>query len=426
MSDAASASGTSVAPAEQNTVKLSSPAIQVAWFQPRGPDMPTQSEADKKKAVLSQGKAKREAVPDLPHNYDFARCGDSVPVEVLLKDRNIDGYLTLRYKRPNGTQVGVHTIAVDGRDTLLSTFGPQARETITPPPRAGDITDFGKDNYYDILAEATLTRKNGGQAETVAFYGPLRMVRPVNAQIASCIQGGVRAMANWSYIKQTNKYVRTYLGHALTSNYDAEFRNGELIITGRIRLIPLSGLKLTDAIKSEWKGQIEGVWNKRNPIAHRTACVRGQGCACIRPTASGCCVYPVKIVCEFVEKGEHTRVLVRPGGPKGPWAQPGNWWFVNEWWMERKHPQAVAEPAGTIEVIRAHEFGHNIGLYDEYQTGAIDPGQDPNKGWPYSGDSLMGGGDDAKANQFDFWLTAMTNLTGDACRCTILNDKNPY
>jgi len=43
--------------------------------------------------------------------------------------------------------------------------------------------------------------------------------------------------------------------------------------------------------------------------------------------------------------------------------EPANWWYVNKWWEGL---------AGVPATVRAHEFGHQIGMYDEYPEGACE------------------------------------------------------
>jgi hypothetical protein len=45
------------------------------------------------------------------------------------------------------------------------------------------------------------------------------------------------------------------------------------------------------------------------------------------------------------------------------WGTP-RWWYSHTWWEG-----AMGVPV----TVRAHEFGHQIGMYDEYPEGACDP-----------------------------------------------------
>ena len=174
-----------------------------------------------------------------------------------------------------------------------------------------------------------------------------------------------------------------------------------------VRLESRLGAKITDEHKIAWKKQIEDAWNGRSPgarkiLAHRRRCGRGRDCDC-KLEANGCCAFPVRVVCDFVEKDWLTIVYVFPGEAKGPWGSD-SWWYSNRWWMEE----------GRLINSRAHEFGHNIGLYDEYPEGGIRPGVDPNTE-VFDRSGIMNQGAQALPGNYQEWLAEHGRLTGDPC-----------
>jgi hypothetical protein len=61
----------------------------------------------------------------------------------------------------------------------------------------------------------------------------------------------------------------------------------------------------------------------------------------------------------------HGKVKLFKGfnNPNG-WGKKDQWWYSHTWWEYH---------VGTPDFVRAHEFGHLIGMYDEYPQGACDP-----------------------------------------------------
>jgi hypothetical protein len=118
-------------------------------------------------------------------------------------------------------------------------------------------------------------------------------------------------------------------------------------------LVP--GAAPTDADKRAWKREIESVWNAKWKI-HRVDCERGQVCDC--HADNGCCMFKVNIKCEWARG--HSKVTLNDGANSSNWGSP-HWWFAYTWWMKIN---------GNLGNVRAHEFGHLLGLYDEYPEGA--------------------------------------------------------
>lgn len=145
-----------------------------------------------------------------------------------------------------------------------------------------------------------------------------------------------------------------------TGTYDIEIKDGELVVLRKIDFILRGGVRLTAKKKRAWKREIEAIWNRKFKI-HRNQCKRGTRCTC--SSTSGCCAWTVRIVAEFGpgQPGEPTELWKGPNSL--PWGGP-RWWYVNKWWEGL---------VGVSATVRAHEFGHQIGLFDEYPGGACHP-----------------------------------------------------
>ncbi|MBI3597292.1 MAG: DUF4150 domain-containing protein [Nitrospirae bacterium] len=123
--------------------------------------------------------------------------------------------------------------------------------------------------------------------------------------------------------------------------------------------VKLSGTKLRRA-KKRWKKEIESTWDKKWK-EHRIGCQRGDKCNC----AGGCCLFPIRVKCSFVSGGEHVNVNLWPGAPTGTASGANPQWWDNANWYETT---SGAEGNGTV--VHAHEFGHSIGMEDEYVGGS--------------------------------------------------------
>lgn len=142
--------------------------------------------------------------------------------------------------------------------------------------------------------------------------------------------------------------------------YEIELKEGELVVTRKIDFQLIGGATLTPKKKRQWKREIETVWNRKFKL-HREKCKRGDRCDC--SSKNGCCAWTIRIVCEF-SPGQGAKTTLHKGvnQPSG-WGTP-LWWYSHTWW----------EGASGVPIsVRAHEFGHQIGMYDEYPEGACDP-----------------------------------------------------
>jgi hypothetical protein len=129
--------------------------------------------------------------------------------------------------------------------------------------------------------------------------------------------------------------------------------------------LKLAGSPFDATKQSAAQTVIQDVWNNGFSAKrfHRTGCGRGQTCDC----AFDCCKAGFHLDVEFVTSGEHLTVQVfatAPGAPRHRSSMDGN---GGEW----------GDPPINATSTYAHETGHVLGQYDEYATGAIDPGAPP-------------------------------------------------
>jgi hypothetical protein len=160
------------------------------------------------------------------------------------------------------------------------------------------------------------------------------------------------------WIKET---VRFYEWEAC---YDIELKQGELVITRFVDFGLQAGAVARKNTKSTWRQQIEAVWDRKFKI-HRTKCKRGKDCNC--SSRNGCCSFTIRIKCRWGRgHGKKVKLYAGANDPAGR-GLPGKWWYSHDWW------EAAKGTANSEETIRAHEFGHLIGMYDEYPNGACEP-----------------------------------------------------
>ena len=153
-----------------------------------------------------------------------------------------------------------------------------------------------------------------------------------------------------------------------TGKYDIEFRNFEVIVTVKIKLLnrqgpqpqtpplPAVGPAVDARTKRRLKQSAEGILSNRW-ILHRDECQRGARCNC--QVNRQCCKFRIRVRVQFVESGEHHRVDLFQGRNRYS-VNSGAWGRV---------------PWDRLDY--GHEVGHLLGWYDEYDSagarGAIAP-----------------------------------------------------
>ena len=101
------------------------------------------------------------------------------------------------------------------------------------------------------------------------------------------------------------------------------------------------------------------MWSRKFKV-HRENCNRGDRCHCAPD--SGCCGFAINVVCEF--GAGHPEPINLHKGKNDPNPGDPRWWTSNDWYEKMRNVPTT---------VRAHEFGHLIGMYDEYPEAACDP-----------------------------------------------------
>ena len=161
--------------------------------------------------------------------------------------------------------------------------------------------------------------------------------------------------------------------------YDAEIKDGIFTITRKMDFdtvnVMCPGPPPTTRQRRRWKQEVERVWDRRWKI-HRLACHRKAGCDC--DPDNGCCSFAIHI--KWDEGSEHGQVKVNSGGNHSAGFGTLFWWYSNWWWMD---------VVGNLGEVRAHEFGHLIGMYDEYYLGGCYADANGNRPFAFQSDGVM-------------------------------------
>jgi PKD repeat protein len=122
-----------------------------------------------------------------------------------------------------------------------------------------------------------------------------------------------------------------------TSGYDISFVGQTLYIEINIQLV---GDDPGDALRQQWEEGIEDIWSNSYDIV------------------DGIYTYPIEVEVNWVDADPHHVVTVHSELGR---ANMLNWYTESHWGQEYQ------------DEIAAHEAGHMLGLYDEYEGGALDP-----------------------------------------------------
>jgi hypothetical protein len=119
--------------------------------------------------------------------------------------------------------------------------------------------------------------------------------------------------------------------------------------------------------KDKAKASIEAVWNSFGPRRfHRAKCQRGSACDC----SYDCCKAGYRFDVNFVDSGYDCQVTMMTQDEHTDYKNPNMWTWTDP----------PPEPT-----VYAHEVGHLLYHYDEYEEGATDPTNEQ----PAKSDSLM-------------------------------------
>ena len=153
------------------------------------------------------------------------------------------------------------------------------------------------------------------------------------------------------------RYTNTGTLYGNPYGYDISIKKGVFQIHCKVELQPQAGVKSRKLRrwKKKWRKEIEAIWDRKWK-EHRTNCKRGDRCNC----PGGCCLFPIRVKCSFVDSGGHVQVKLHAGKA----SHPDRWWNAANWYEQ------LSGQEGNGAVVHAHEFGHNIGLWDEYAGGS--------------------------------------------------------
>jgi hypothetical protein len=141
--------------------------------------------------------------------------------------------------------------------------------------------------------------------------------------------------------------------------YECEIRAGRFFVTRKVSFALQPGAGFSAKNQRKWKREIESIWDSKFKM-HRKDCKREDKCDCFGE--QGCCAYTIRVVCEW--GGGHGKQVELHAGANDPNWGSGRWWYSHTWWEKMRNVPGT---------VRAHEFGHLIGMYDEYPAGACDP-----------------------------------------------------
>ena len=294
--------------------------------------------------VALGGAAKDPEVPEVTRlSWSKAECACGDEVELSVKTKKLDGNLDLpvqaRRVSPKGT-LGLLAVPISGNQGKLKWLTRRGRHH--DPVKVQGLQELLRGK---TTTAKDLTIKAPGKIakETV---GPSKRYTP-------------------QYKKQmtpagTQAWLPTGAMYELIVAYDIEVKKGELVVTRKMNFTLVGGArKPSRRLKQKWTREIEGIWDRQFKL-HRTRCKRNDKCDC--SPKNGCCTFNVRIRCAW--GGGHGTVRLH-GGTNDPkdWGGP-KWWYSHDWWEGR---------AGVPATVRPHEFGHLLGMYDEYPEGACDP-----------------------------------------------------
>jgi hypothetical protein len=245
------------------------------------------------------------------------------------------------------TQFGPEVVRVSATFTTGAT---QAYE-VRLAPGVADFTPtfFGVIDRTDTIKSLSILGTNaGGQSPDRAWLiDDLSQAYVPPAAIASQQVTQTRTAAN---------------GVTWPSNYKVSFENGQIAIHVNILLVDMSNAPLTSPpmllapridnsdgcgllLTCIWEKGIEGMWSGRYNVVDQNL------------------TYPLLFDVNFVSSGQDYRTRVDP--TPGCSSQMSRWCIDNISTNERQ------------DEVAAHEFGHQVGLFDEYSIGAVDPTTPP-------------------------------------------------
>ncbi|MCC6507556.1 MAG: DUF4150 domain-containing protein [Pirellulaceae bacterium] len=280
---------------------------------------------------------KKRKIKEVKWNLGEACCGDEVKFEV--KTENLAG-----------KSVGIKIAQASG-STIAS----------------GSITMNSEEQVCKWVTRRGPWRKTVNLQVTASGYGKARKSGNLKIKKVEDVPEEIISQQRLTpqYIKHTlpngtEVWLPNGKNYGWDMTYGIQIKRGALIVTKKINFDLKNGAKATTLRKQMWKLEIESIWDKKWKL-HRKKCLRKATCNCAHNRA--CCMFPIRILCKY--GAGHGKKVALNKGTNNPsdWGGP-NWWYSHTWWEGH---------TGVPVTVRAHEFGHLIGMYDEYPAGACDP-----------------------------------------------------
>jgi Domain of unknown function (DUF4150) len=273
---------------------------------------------------------------------------DGIPIAHLIHKNGSKAIHDLRKGKVSGNAVEIDWITVNG---------PWAKD-----PTKLKVKAHGSSGVKESSGELEI------QIPAEASPPPVRVPGHLNrAEVQMAVQVPKRILGIPIPFTQVTKIVGSGRFVQGAYGYDLTIKQGVYQIHCKVKLVPQAHVKTGKMRKSlrGLKAEIEGIWDRKWK-EHRVGCQRGDKCGC--PT--GCCIFPIRVKCTFVPAGEHIVVNLWPGAPNpaaGPVGSNPNWWDQHNWY------ERLCGQEGNGAVVHAHEFGHSIGMEDEYVGGSTIP-----------------------------------------------------
>jgi hypothetical protein len=300
--------------------------------------------------IPGTNKDKKPELTRLAWDVNEAACGDEVGLSIETNDVD-DGFnVPVRIVRSTkGKPFESLSAEVSGNKSTPKWISRRGAWTKTV-----ELTALQKVLKGHKKSSNKLKMKAVGDVPT-EIVGPNTRVTPQYTQV-------IKPWWNVLLLRPRKVWAPTGANYSWNYYYELMIKKGELIVTRKVNFDKLPGANPSKGQLKQWAREIENIWDRKFKI-HRAQCKRGDHCNC--SPASGCCSFTIRVRCKF-QPGPGERVVLHPGSNNpNDWGGP-DWWYSHTWWMGM---------AGVPVTVRAHEFGHLMGLYDEYPAGACDPGR---------------------------------------------------
>lgn len=241
---------------------------------------------------------KIKKITEVKWSDEKLKCGDIAVIETKTENYD-DGDLvfhTIR-KAENPRVVAVVKCEVSGNaaDSAWITKAGQWQKDPLKLKAVGHAPGNDKESSNQLTIEVPAEKSgqlNGGGLKMFKLEKTIVKLVPVGPSMFKKVYG---------IVPTKNFIVKDY-------KFDIGIKEGVFTILCKIELVN-KGVKPAklEHLKSVWKKRIEGVWDKKWK-EHRKKCMR-LNCTC----STGCCMFPIRVKCEFVAAGGHRQVNIWPG-----------------------------------------------------------------------------------------------------------------